>query len=251
MARTFVKTSSQSLVNLNAVATAVPITIAAWFNAVDFTNRVNIAGIFNSGNTRDEWSLGLQLTTGKILATVGVNGLGTTDAVSTTAPTTGTWAHGAAVFSASNARAAYLNGASKGTDTNSGTPTGADTTRISWNVVSPGTQYFNGQIAEVAIWTAALNDAEIAALASGIAPPYIRPASLVGYWPIWGLHSPEIDLTANNRQMTLNNAPAYANHAPVSPFNGRRWGTLPQAAAVLFRRNQYLRTGSRGAMGGI
>ncbi|RRH98097.1 hypothetical protein EH240_20085 [Mesorhizobium tamadayense] len=45
-------------------------------------------------------------------------------------------------------------------------------------------QFSNGQIAEVAFWTAALNADEFNALAKGFRPTRIRPASLFAYLPL-------------------------------------------------------------------
>ena len=36
--------------------------------------------------------------------------------------------------------------------------------------------------------------------------------------PIWGLHSPETDLSGKNHTAAINSAPPLANHAPIVPF---------------------------------
>lgn len=56
--------------------------------------------------------------------------------------------------------------------------------------------YFDGDIAEAAIWNVALSDAEIAMLAKGLSPLRVRPASLVSYVPMNGAASPVIDIVA-------------------------------------------------------
>ena len=44
--------------------------------------------------------------------------------------------------------------------------------------------YCDGSLAEAAIWNAALSDAEVAALATGVSPLLVRPGSLVFYAPL-------------------------------------------------------------------
>ena len=44
--------------------------------------------------------------------------------------------------------------------------------------------YFNGQVAEVGIWNAALTQPEIASLAGGMTCDKVRPQSLVFYAPL-------------------------------------------------------------------
>jgi hypothetical protein len=86
---------------------------------------------------------------------------------------------------------------------------------------SPGA-YFPGLLAEIGVWNTVLTNNEIKSLATGILPYQVRPASLVGYWPLWGLTSPEPDLSGNAHNGTLTGT-SYATHAPVSLF-------LPQQA---------------------
>ena len=53
--------------------------------------------------------------------------------------------------------------------------------------------FYTGDLAECATWSVALTAAEMASLGAGVSPLLIRPASLTGYWPLWGRHSPEIN----------------------------------------------------------
>jgi hypothetical protein len=76
----------------------------------------------------------------------------------------------------------------------------------------------SGRIAEVAIWNAALTDAEVAALASGVRAWMLRPANLKVYAPLWGVGSPEPDYSGNAFHFTVTGA-AQADHAPVAPFS--------------------------------
>lgn len=82
----------------------------------------------------------------------------------------------------------------------------------------------DGSIASAGLWNAALTAKEIAALGQGVSPLYVRPGNLVGYWPLWGVHSPEIDLVGTPHVLTVTGA-TLGNHAPVVPYNAHRWGT--------------------------
>jgi hypothetical protein len=84
--------------------------------------------------------------------------------------TTDEWNHAAAVFVSDAQRHAFLNGGNKGSGTTSVSPSGLNTTAIGRVVISGATGLFEGDIAEVAIWNAALTDEEIAVLAKGFSP---------------------------------------------------------------------------------
>jgi Concanavalin A-like lectin/glucanases superfamily len=77
-----------------------------------------------------------------------------------------------------------------------------------------------GNLAEANIWNVSLNAGEVAALAAGVKPNRVRPNSLKRYWPLWGLASPEPDLSSFAGNATLTGT-AQANHAPVTLFTPR------------------------------
>jgi hypothetical protein len=54
--------------------------------------------------------------------------------------------------------------------------------------------YYNGGLAEVAVFDKIPDAAERAALARGYSPLAVAPASVVMYWPLIGKYAPEIDL---------------------------------------------------------
>lgn len=116
-------------------------------------------------------------------------------------------------------------------------------------------EYVSGVIADAAVWTAALTAGEIAGLARGARPFQIRRGSLVSYYPLTGIQSPEPDLSglANNGTVvgTIN-----AFGPPVMQFTPR-WpqvvvaGTGPPPPTTVFRRTLSAlgtRTGSRQAV---
>jgi hypothetical protein len=97
-------------------------------------------------------------------------------------------------------------------------------------------RYFTGRIAEPCCWnidltgTGVTGGGEAKALSLGPVPRRFRPGSLAGYWPMWGLHSPEPDMTGNANNLTLSGTAA-ANHAPVTNFTPK-WINLVDGSLV-------------------
>jgi Concanavalin A-like lectin/glucanases superfamily len=76
------------------------------------------------------------------------------------------------------------------------------------------TRQFDGSIAELGVWNAALTAAELAALGKGYSPRLIRPQSLKFYWPLIGRASPETELI-NGKVGTITGTIDAAPHARV------------------------------------
>ena len=136
----------------------------------------------------------------------------------TTGYTTGVWYHACAVGISATSRDVYLNGGSKGSNTTSSTPSGLDTTSLGVSTRNTTVNVYDGRIAEAAIWNVALNADEVLALANRVSPQRVRPASLLAYWPLYGIGSPEPDCGSNSTRynMTVTGATQFA-HAPVMP----------------------------------
>jgi hypothetical protein len=71
-----------------------------------------------------------------------------------------------------------------------------------------------GSIAEVAVWDATLDAAEMAALGKRYSPFFIRPGNLLGYLPLIGRTSPEPD-KMGVIPATLKGSTAAANHPRI------------------------------------
>jgi len=153
-------------------------------------------GIGYSTAANDFYAISRNTAVGYASGTVGVS--------------TGTWYHVTAVFAATNSRTIYTNGADKQTGTTAVTVSGADRIAIGRCADVSPLLYWSGMIAEAAIWSAALSDAEVAALAAGLRPTHIRPASLECYWP---LLRTDQDLVGGY-DMTAYNTPSWADHPP-------------------------------------
>lgn len=105
--------------------------------------------------------------------------------VATAASSHDTWQHAAGVWATNSSRSAYLNGGSKGTDTNANAQSSgvANQLNIGVSIFTGTDDFFLGYGADYAIWNAALTDAEVLSLSKGYSPLLVRPQSLVFYLP--------------------------------------------------------------------
>ena len=130
-------------------------------------------------------------------------------AAGTTAPTTSDWVHVCGVFGSSTSRVLYVNGVNEGSNATSVAPT---LSKLALGIRSDGAtpssqpSWFTGQIAEAAIYSAALDAAQVASLAAGASPIIVAPASLVFYCRLLGEASPEPNL--RGAAVSLTGSPA-------------------------------------------
>jgi hypothetical protein len=213
MARAFASASSQYLIHNAAVVTAEPFTMACWFQVAALGAAEVVMSICTAASTPRHQiersvtnSLDVRSTDG---VSAGVSA-GTADEIAST----NTWYHAAAVIAAPNSRTSYLDGSAHTTDTTSITVAGVSRTIIGARINSTIGAYWNGRAAECAIWNAALDPPEIAALAKGFSPLLIRPTSLVAYWPLIGRTAPEI-CPKGGFDMTLVNTPTAFAHPRI------------------------------------
>ena len=212
MARSFLKTSSEYLSVANAVVTATPLTMAGWFY-LDTSDHHDLMNITETGANNEGFRITAR-NTDDIVASVRDGGA-QDSAVSTTTYSTSTWHHFAGVYTSSTSRHVLLDGGGKGSETTSSTPTLLDTTSLgAYNgasIINP----INGDLAEIGIWNAALTDSEVASLAAGYSPLFIRPGNLVAYWPLGGKVANDSDVDiVGGYDMTAYNTPTTADHPP-------------------------------------
>lgn len=173
--------TSNYIESTTGVITATPLTMCCWVNTTSLAANQSPIGVYASSTSSGTGSFRLSiLTTGAFLASTGNASASTTTGL----VTTNTWAHVCGVFASSTSRAAYVNGTNKATNATSRTPASLD--RMSVGVErgsAPGAPLV-GRIAEAAIWNAALDDDEVAALGKGFSPRLIRPSALVAYLPL-------------------------------------------------------------------
>ena len=97
------------------------------------------------------------------------------------------WYHFAGVFTSSSLRAAFIDGGSKGTNTDvlSATPLELILCRRRRNDPIGSMHSGPSYIAEVAIWNTNLSDSEIDQLSSMVNPQNISSENLIAYWPLY------------------------------------------------------------------
>lgn len=221
MARLFDDTASDVLSVSAAVVTAAPLTFAAWYYPDDLAVDGTLVTVADASASNHYHQLVCRGTLAGDPVSMKSRDASATTTASSSAGASGTtnaWYHACGIVRGAADRSAYFNGGNRGNNTASATPTGLDTTGIGATRDSSPAEYMSGRIAHVTIWNAALDDREVTALATGINPFRVRPANVVGYWPLWGLHSPDIDLTASGNNMTVTGT-ALADDAPVALLN--------------------------------
>jgi len=205
VARYFDSASSQKLSIDSAVVTGAPFTLACWFRADNTNSDQGLISLADKDVNNQFFFLRLDGITPVLTARAGSGGTTGTAQTSTQA-SANTWHHGVAVFSAANDRAVYLDGAGKGTNTTSVTPTGIDQTAVGVLTRLTPVSFMLGRIAEAAIWNVALSDDDVASLSKGFSPLLIRPQSLAAYWPLFGNDSPEPDRWTGSFNLTVTGA---------------------------------------------
>ena len=102
-----------------------------------------------------------------------------------------TWGHAAARMVATDDAHVYLDGGNSAQSTTSRVVNAAD--ELSLGVQNGGANdEFDGFLAEWAVWTVALDVAEIESLATGLSPLCVRPSALYSYIPCWR-NDPPVD----------------------------------------------------------
>ena len=194
-----------------AVLTAVPISMVAWYNINDLGVDHCLVCILWSAGDQDYFMLRV-----RSLASQEVEAQTRRDtqanANSTTGTTINTWHHAAGVWDASDSRAAFIDGGSKGTNGTDVSPATLNRTNIgTLNRNSGPINNVSGLVAEVAIWNIALTDEEVAVLAAGYSPLFVHPQNLILYSPMIRSIQDRIGAVG----MTSSGSPTVADHPPI------------------------------------
>lgn len=200
----------------SAIVTTQPFTVSVWFN---LTNTTATQVLWSSGVASNQNRYGLSAAGAVAGDPVRAYSVNTAASLGVASSSVGysanTWQHAAGVFAGNSSRTVYLNGGNAGSDSTAigaGTPT---ETFIGVQSVNGTRQnYVSGDIAEVAVWSVALDAAEIASLAKGFKPTLIRPQSLVSYTPLVG------DLR------DLRRGTSWTDHSTTVSTHCRRYGLL-------------------------
>ena len=177
--------TTQYLSVSSAPITALPFTMAAWFNSDSVVAGQVILSLDNGATAFQGYRLlaagtvagdPLRADTGGAFPNVSLD--------SSIGYTANTWNHAAGVFTQPSVSVS-LNGSVNSTTSNFTTFPTVNRFNIGIRLSSgiPGL-YLDGRTAEVGIWNAALTAAEIASLAKGMTCDKVRPQSLVFYAPL-------------------------------------------------------------------
>ncbi len=212
MALRFTQASNETASALATVATAAPVTIAAWVYPVTTTAQQFAVTLYKASDLNQHFTLGYDATNWFALARDG----GTPGSSLSGTVATNTWTHAGAVFASSTSRTIYKNGVAGTANTTSIVPAGIDSIALGKEMSSGDS--LDGSLAEVAIWSVALSASEMASLAAGCSPLLIRPASLLAYYPLGNGHrtgTTTIDRWRNRYDLTESNTPTVADHPRV------------------------------------
>lgn len=227
MSRSFVSASSQVLSSTTVPVTVVPFSWCCWFRPTGTLANQELLWLGNGAASNNYWTLGIDST-----GVIRNSARNTTEhpALTTVGPSANIWQHAGGTFTSATSRAAYLNGGNKGTQTTSTTPN--TTTRFSVGCLhrSVPSNFFDGQIAHVALWNVALTDGEMAALGAGLSPLGVRPQSLKRYAPYLGRDSSDLDIIGR-AAFTVTGATLSSEEPPLLWLPARRKIFLPSGAA--------------------
>ena len=92
--------------------------------------------------------------------------------------------------------------------------------------------FFDGDIADIAIWTVVLTADEIKAYEAGVSPTLIRPGKLLRYMPLWGT-AEEGELTGTGGKGVLVNTPAVSTTGPPAGKYAQSQPIIPSLEELL------------------
>lgn len=241
MARLFDDANDEYLGVASAPIADVPLTLFAWFNS-DSNSAIQTILCVRDTDVLDWHIMRLRGDVGGDPLEIQSRENPTSGgAQSSSGYTVGTWHTATAVFATSTSRTIYIDGGSSNSDATDLTPASLDATYIS-NMVRASYEYpFSGSIAEAAIWSVALAAGEIATLAAGYSPLFVRPASLVAYWPLGGIYNDGNAANVANSDwdivggyhMDPQNTPSVADHPPQIIYPAPAFYPYTAAAAVV------------------
>jgi len=206
--------TDQRLNTTSFPAITEPFTSACWFYADNNTANQRLVDLRQTTDQNAYASISLGgAVAGDPLRILAFKGGVLQVTTTTTGYSLSTWHHACGVFASSSSRTIYLDGGGSATGTTNIGP--ILPVRVDIGVFTDSgnnlSQFFDGRIAEVGIWSAALTSAEISSLAKGVTCDKVRPQSLVFYAPlVRDLIDYKGGLTITN-----NNTATVANHPRV------------------------------------
>lgn len=217
MARVFAAASSQYVQTSAFQNPTAPLTLACWIRPTTTSGFQRAMTWSASGTGQVAASVLLNYPSAGNVSSQVYGGMGNILPTASGTFATNTWHHVACVTESLRARC-YLDG-SAGSD-------GTWATQASWSFSTylslgradnTASQYYDGRIADAAVWSVALTAAEVQAMASGLrSADQIRPDALVAYWPLGGLRPDnDRDQWGKAYDLTAVNSPTSADGPPL------------------------------------
>lgn len=235
MAGSFASASTQYLSVASMPITAYPYTMACWFWATADSDQTLLSLQDNAVVNRYHRIVWGGASTDDIQFGAAEGGA-VASAFATATPSKSTWNHACAVGASSTSRKIYLNGGNSGSSTSLRNWGAKNTITIGAYDLAGAGGYYDGYVAEVAIWDAALDANEVYSLGLGMSPRAIRPGSLVFYAPLVRTLTNDI---VGGLTLTNNGTVAVAAHPRIYMPRGpkaRRFTTAAGTPATAKRR---------------
>jgi len=204
--------SSQYLDTHTVPVTAVPFTISIWFKSDSNTASQALACLEQGTSYFHLLQAAGAIAGDPVRAMI----YATTWSVATTTTgyTASTWTHALGIFTSTTSRTAYIDGGDSNENTDNKTAINMAYFMVGAYKQSAPTGYFDGLLAEVAVWNKALSSDNAVSLAGGANPLLTEYANLIAYWPL--LNDALDDKGTNN--LTLVGTPTYdADHPTIEP----------------------------------
>lgn len=182
MARTFNGTN-QFLSTANAIVASTTFTVGCWFNVANLTANHTLFSIGDTGSDDQYYRLYAAGADASDFLKADGRATNLRTASSSIAYSASTWQHGAFTING-NTITVYLNGANSGTNTMTGTPASLDSAAIGELIRATPTQFCNGSVAMLGVWSEVLATASLAQLVAGVAPSRVRPQALISCPPL-------------------------------------------------------------------
>lgn len=199
--------STQYAYILEALTAGRPVIIAGWFKSDSDSAAQAIASLADKDSDVDYRVLGLRGDLGGdpvIAQERDTDDIG--EAQTSTGYTIGVWHHAIAEFIATSSRKVLIDGSNEGTNSVVVIAENLDKTAIGVICRNTLAWFFDGKLAEIAMWDATLNDQQKADLANGVKPSSIDPTNLLAYW---SLRENANDGSGNNKHLTIVGSPSF------------------------------------------
>lgn len=187
MARIFA-TTADKLTAASPAITASPLSMSCWYNATSLASNPLMVTLGVSGSAFNRYSLGCEFNGTKASSAQTAGGAAVVQALTSTTIATGAWHSFSGSWTSNIARAAYLDGGGKGTNTSNQGPAGVNQMFVSGRP-SDGSGAMVGKLAHVALWSRILGDIEHLYLGSG---GHVRALSPDLYYRLNQNASPEV-----------------------------------------------------------